>query len=160
MLIWREWASGGPRHSSRHSPYSPSVRLTLPRRVRRRNTVPQARECRASWWMSMRAERRSSCRVCRGQPNRRFARSINRASAWKGRAGCHGAAAPMSGRSRCPGRAGIPASQPYHRSLRTSRPINTFSDRITNCLHSFPLNAGLGNNPTERDFYVRSCANR
>jgi hypothetical protein len=38
-------------------------------------------------------------------------------------------------------------------------PINSFSDRVTQCQHSFPLNAGLGNNPTNRDFYVRSCAN-
>jgi hypothetical protein len=38
-------------------------------------------------------------------------------------------------------------------------PINSFSDRVTQCLHSFPLNAGLGNNPTNRDAYVRSCAN-
>jgi hypothetical protein len=27
-------------------------------------------------------------------------------------------------------------------------PINSVGDRIPNCLHSFPLNAGLGNNPT------------
>jgi hypothetical protein len=38
-------------------------------------------------------------------------------------------------------------------------PINSFSDRVTQCRHSFPLNAGLGNNPTNRDFYVRCCAN-
>jgi hypothetical protein len=38
-------------------------------------------------------------------------------------------------------------------------PITSFSDRVTQCQHSFPLNAGLGNNPTNRDFYVRSCAN-
>jgi hypothetical protein len=37
-------------------------------------------------------------------------------------------------------------------------PINSVGDRVTNCLHSFPLNAGLGNNPTNRDFYVRSPA--
>jgi hypothetical protein len=49
----------------------------------------------------------------------------------------------------------VPAVTPY-----IPPPINTFSDRVTKCLHSFPLNAGLGNNPTERDFYVRSCANR
>ena len=38
-------------------------------------------------------------------------------------------------------------------------PINSFSDRATQCFHSFPLNAGLGNNPTNRDAYVRSCVN-
>jgi len=38
-------------------------------------------------------------------------------------------------------------------------PINSFSDRVTNCNHSFPLNAGVGNNPTDRSAYVRQCAN-
>jgi hypothetical protein len=38
-------------------------------------------------------------------------------------------------------------------------PINRFSDRVTQCLHSFPLNAGLGNNPANKDLYVGSCAN-
>jgi hypothetical protein len=37
--------------------------------------------------------------------------------------------------------------------------INSLSDRVTNCIHSFPLNVGLGNNPTNRDLCVRSCAN-
>ena len=38
-------------------------------------------------------------------------------------------------------------------------PINSFSDRVTQCNQSFPLNAGLGNNPTTRDAYVRYCVN-
>ena len=38
-------------------------------------------------------------------------------------------------------------------------PINSFSDRVTNCIHSFPLNAGIGNNPTDRQSYIRQCAN-
>jgi hypothetical protein len=38
-------------------------------------------------------------------------------------------------------------------------PINSFSDRVINCNHSFPLNAGIGNNPTDRSSYVRQCAN-
>jgi hypothetical protein len=37
--------------------------------------------------------------------------------------------------------------------------INSFSDRVTQCNHSFAFNAGIGNNLTNRDFYVRSCAN-
>ena len=37
--------------------------------------------------------------------------------------------------------------------------IDTFGDRATRCLHSFPLAGGLGNNPTDRDSYVRQCAN-
>lgn len=36
---------------------------------------------------------------------------------------------------------------------------NSFSDRVIQCNHSFPLNAGIGNNPTERGAYVRQCAN-
>lgn len=38
-------------------------------------------------------------------------------------------------------------------------PVNSFSDRVINCNHSFPLNAGVGNNPTDRGSYVRQCAN-
>ena len=38
-------------------------------------------------------------------------------------------------------------------------PINSFGDRVINCNHSFPLNAGIGNNPTDRSSYVRQCAN-
>ena len=38
-------------------------------------------------------------------------------------------------------------------------PVNSFSDRVNNCNHSFPLNAGVGNNPTDRSSYVRQCAN-
>jgi hypothetical protein len=47
-----------------------------------------------------------------------------------------------------------PAPAPY-------RPpsITTYGDRVTNCIHSFPLNAGIGNNPTNQQSYVRQCAN-
>jgi hypothetical protein len=38
-------------------------------------------------------------------------------------------------------------------------PINSFSDRVNGCNQSFTFNGGLGNNPTNRDAYVRSCAN-
>jgi len=38
-------------------------------------------------------------------------------------------------------------------------PINTFSDRVTNCIHSYPLNAGVGNNPRDQQSYIRQCAN-
>lgn len=38
-------------------------------------------------------------------------------------------------------------------------PVNSFSDRVINCNHSFPLKAGVGNNPTDRSSYVRQCAN-
>jgi len=35
----------------------------------------------------------------------------------------------------------------------------TFSDRVVGCIHSYPLNAGVGNNPTEQGAYIRQCAN-
>ena len=38
-------------------------------------------------------------------------------------------------------------------------PINTFSDRVTSCIHSYPLNAGIGNNPRDQQSYIRQCAN-
>lgn len=38
-------------------------------------------------------------------------------------------------------------------------PINSFGDRVIGCNHSFPLNSGIGNNPTDRSAYVRQCAN-
>jgi hypothetical protein len=37
--------------------------------------------------------------------------------------------------------------------------INSLSDRVTGCIQSFPFNAGLGNNRTNRDYYIRSCVN-
>ena len=36
----------------------------------------------------------------------------------------------------------------------------SFSDRVTNCIHSYPLNAGVGNNPTGMNAYVGQCANQ
>jgi len=47
-----------------------------------------------------------------------------------------------------------PAPEPYK-----PPPINTFGDRVTNCIHSFPLQGGLGNNPTDQQSYIRQCAN-
>jgi hypothetical protein len=38
-------------------------------------------------------------------------------------------------------------------------PVNSFSDRVTNCIHSFPLARGLGNNPNEQQAFIRQCAN-
>jgi len=38
-------------------------------------------------------------------------------------------------------------------------PINTYNDRVTNCIHSYPLNAGVGNNPRDQQSYIRQCAN-
>src|SRR5262249_50656452 len=47
-----------------------------------------------------------------------------------------------------------PTVQPYK-----PPPINTFSDRVTNCIHSFPLQGGVGNNPSNQQMYIRQCAN-
>jgi hypothetical protein len=41
----------------------------------------------------------------------------------------------------------------------TPPPINSFGDRVTGCIHSYPLNAGTGNNPTDQQSYIRQCAN-
>jgi hypothetical protein len=39
-------------------------------------------------------------------------------------------------------------------------PVNNPSERINQLNHSFPLNRGLGNNPTDRDAYIRYNLNR
>jgi hypothetical protein len=39
-------------------------------------------------------------------------------------------------------------------------PVNNPSARIDQLNHSFPLNGGLGNNPTDRDAYIRYNLNR
>jgi hypothetical protein len=59
--------------------------------------------------------------------------------------------------------AGGPSPQEILRGAPQLNPApsvnNSFSDRVTRCNHSFALGAGVGNNPTTRDAYVRSCAN-
>jgi hypothetical protein len=59
---------------------------------------------------------------------------------------------------------GLPRSQPVQVApatpgVYTPPPINSYGDRVIGCNHSFPLNAGIGNNPTDRSSYVRQCAN-
>jgi len=39
-------------------------------------------------------------------------------------------------------------------------PVNNPSERINQLNQSFPLNGGLGNNPTNRDAYIRYNLNR
>jgi hypothetical protein len=39
-------------------------------------------------------------------------------------------------------------------------PVDNPSERINQLNHSFPLNRGLGNNPTDRDAYIRYNLNR
>jgi hypothetical protein len=48
-----------------------------------------------------------------------------------------------------------PSVQPYK-----PPPINTFGDRVTSCIHSFPLQGGVGNNPSDQQMYIRQCANQ
>jgi hypothetical protein len=47
-----------------------------------------------------------------------------------------------------------PAPAPYR-----PPPIKSFGDRVTDCIHSYPLNKGIGNNPIDQQMYIRQCAN-
>jgi hypothetical protein len=47
-----------------------------------------------------------------------------------------------------------PPPQPYK-----PPPIKSFSDRVIDCTHSYPLNKGIRNNPTDQQMYIRQCAN-
>jgi len=44
--------------------------------------------------------------------------------------------------------------QPYN-----PPPITTFGDRVNDAIHSYPLNKGLGNNPTDMQMYIRQNSN-
>jgi hypothetical protein len=46
------------------------------------------------------------------------------------------------------------AVQPYN-----PPPITTFGDRVNNAIQSYPLNKGLGNNPTDMQMYIRQNSN-
>jgi hypothetical protein len=48
-----------------------------------------------------------------------------------------------------------PSAAPYN-----PPPINNPSERVMQYNQSFPLNGGLGNNPTDRDAYIRYNLNR
>jgi hypothetical protein len=48
-----------------------------------------------------------------------------------------------------------PSAAPY-----IPPPVNNPSERINQLNQSFPLNGGLGNNPTDRDAYIRYNFNR
>jgi hypothetical protein len=37
--------------------------------------------------------------------------------------------------------------------------ITTFSDRVSNSIQSYPLQKGLGNNPTDQQMYIRQNSN-
>jgi hypothetical protein len=51
-------------------------------------------------------------------------------------------------------------SQPAAIAPYQPPPINNPSERIMQYNQSFPFNAGLGNNPTDRDAYIRYNLNR
>jgi hypothetical protein len=38
-------------------------------------------------------------------------------------------------------------------------PITSFGDRATDAIHSYPLQKGIGNNPTDQQMYIRQRAN-
>jgi hypothetical protein len=46
------------------------------------------------------------------------------------------------------------AVQPY-----IPPPITTFGDRVNNAIQSYPLQRGIGNNPTDMQVYIRQNAN-
>jgi hypothetical protein len=46
------------------------------------------------------------------------------------------------------------AVQPYN-----PPPTTTFSDRVQNSIHSYPLQKGLGNNPTDQQMFIRQNSN-
>jgi hypothetical protein len=49
----------------------------------------------------------------------------------------------------------VPMVQPYN-----PPPINSFGDRVTNAIHDFPLQRGLGNNPNDLQGFIRQRANQ
>jgi hypothetical protein len=42
----------------------------------------------------------------------------------------------------------------------TPAPITTFGDRVTNAIHDYPLQKGIGNNPTDMQSFIRQRANQ
>jgi hypothetical protein len=62
---------------------------------------------------------------------------------------------PLPRTGRASGIAAIPPVAPY-----IPPPINNPSERINQLNQSFPLNRGLGLNPTDRDQYIRYNLNR
>jgi hypothetical protein len=48
-----------------------------------------------------------------------------------------------------------PVAQPYN-----PPPITTFSDRVTGAIHAYPLDKGIGNNPTDQQMFIRQRINQ
>jgi len=55
----------------------------------------------------------------------------------------------------------VPQQNPGQQVVQPYNPpkLNTFSDRVSSCIQSFPLNGGIGNNPRNQQAYIRQCAN-
>ena len=49
----------------------------------------------------------------------------------------------------------LPTVQPYNPPH-----IETFGDRVTNAIHDYPLQKGIGNNPTDQQSFIRQRANQ
>jgi hypothetical protein len=49
--------------------------------------------------------------------------------------------------------------QPPPPAVYPAAPQNSVHDRVLNCIHSAPLNAGIGNNPANTQAYIAQCAN-
>ena len=48
-----------------------------------------------------------------------------------------------------------PAPAPYQPA-----PITTFSDKVNNAIHAYPLERGIGNNPTDQQMFIRQRVNQ
>ena len=48
-----------------------------------------------------------------------------------------------------------PAPAPYQ-----PPPITTFSDRVNNAIQAYPLQKGIGNNPTDQQMFIRQRLNQ
>jgi hypothetical protein len=58
----------------------------------------------------------------------------------------------------------LPRSEPVRVApaspgVYTPPPIRSFGDRATDAIHSYPLQKGIGNNPTDMQMYIRQNAN-
>ena len=64
---------------------------------------------------------------------------------------------PSTGLRDLPARALL---QPPAPPVYTPAPQTSFSNKVTNCIHSYALNAGVGNNPTGQTAYMGQCVNQ
>ena len=64
---------------------------------------------------------------------------------------------PSSSSSSLPARA---LTQPTSPGVYNPPPITTFSDKVNNAIHDFPLQRGIGNNPNDLQSFIRQRANQ